>query len=132
MASICGALPVFWPVIRERWSRIFVTYEVTVTRESGIFVPRRPRRAVRESPPPLPRSTSSSLELTPGGGGEPGLLPKSDGSGATEEQQLEWDPYVGDSKTGLGESDTIVQSPAEGPPVRKALLRDKWSLINMV
>ena len=85
-----------------------------------------------ESPPPPPRSASSSLELTPGGGGEPGLLPKSDGSGATEEQQLEWDPYVGDSKTGLGESDTIVQSPAEGPPVRKALLRDKWSLINMV
>lgn len=32
LAAICAAIPVFWPVVRETWNRIFVTYEVTVTR----------------------------------------------------------------------------------------------------
>jgi hypothetical protein len=32
-----------------------------------------------------------------------------------------WDPYIGDAKTGLGESDAVVKSPAGGrPPHRKA------------
>jgi hypothetical protein len=101
LASICAALPVFWPVIKDGWSRIFVTYEVSVTRESGIFIPRK-----KKNKPPPP-SASSDVELTTG---DP---PKFD----ITEQQTEWDPYVGDSKTGLGDSETIIESPT-GRPVR--------------
>jgi hypothetical protein len=33
LATVCASLPVFWPVIKFDLGTIFVTYEVTVTRE---------------------------------------------------------------------------------------------------
>jgi len=102
LASICAALPVFWPVVKDGWARIFVTYEVSVTRESGMYIPRRKRRQQEEAQamPPVRRSGSSDLELTPS------EQPKFDVS----EQITEWDPYVGDTKTGLGDSETVIES----------------------
>jgi hypothetical protein len=98
LATICAALPVFWPVLKISWGKILVTYEVKITREYGIFVPRK--KVVV-----LPRTASSDRELT---GGD---APKSPHEG-------EWNPYVGDAKSGLGESETVVQSPAERPVAR--------------
>ncbi|KAK4160532.1 hypothetical protein QBC43DRAFT_325421 [Cladorrhinum sp. PSN259] len=97
LASICAALPIFWPVIENSWGIIFVTYQVEVKRESGIFIPRKVNKQQRR------RSASSNVELTI----------------CEPQQQLAgdlpgWDPYVGDAKTGLGESDAIVESPAGG------------------
>jgi hypothetical protein len=77
------------------WGRIFVTYEVKVTHEYGIFIPKR-RRVT------LPQTASSDRALTSGAPEQPPAQP-------------EWNPYVGDSKTGLGESETVVESPADRP-----------------
>lgn len=35
LAAVCAALPIFWPVLKEKWGRILVTYEVRVTSEDG-------------------------------------------------------------------------------------------------
>lgn len=35
LATVCASLPVFWPVMKFNWGTIFVTYEVTVTREEN-------------------------------------------------------------------------------------------------
>ncbi|KAK0647138.1 hypothetical protein B0T16DRAFT_376241 [Cercophora newfieldiana] len=117
LASICAALPVFWPVVKDGWSRIFVnvTYEVSVTRESGMYVSRRKQRKLQHQQPPPRRSGSSDMELTPGE-----YPPKVEVS----EQMTEWDPYVGDTKTGLGDSETVIESPR--PPER---VREKKSVV---
>ncbi|GAB1311761.1 Rhodopsin domain-containing protein [Madurella fahalii] len=123
LASMCAALPVFWPIIEKAWGMILVRYEVSVTYEPGIFIPRKKKKAnnnkqlqgVRPSGMELTRyqtgSSSSQNELPQflREGGEGGDLEDLGGP-------PEWDPYVGDATTGLGETDTIVQSPAEGPP----------------
>lgn len=42
LASICAALPVFWPVVRDKWAAL-VTYEVIVASEPGVYgMPRQP------------------------------------------------------------------------------------------
>jgi len=118
LASICAALPVFWPVVKDGWSRIFVnvTYEVSVTRESGMYVSRRKRREQQrqqqqQQQHPLPRrSGSSDMELTPAE-----FAPKLEVS----EQTTEWDPYVGDTKTGMGDSETVIESPRAPEKVRE-------------
>lgn len=98
LASICAALPVFWPVIKTGWGKILVTYEVSITREYGIFVPRKKKQQQG-----LPRSDSSNGELAASDATQP----------STEVQPIpEWDPYVGDPRTGMGESETTVESPA--------------------
>jgi hypothetical protein len=87
LASVCAALPVFWPVLTTTWG-IFVTTEVKVTREFGQIHP----KAYREGEL---HSTLSHRELT------------------HESRDLEnWEPFVGDDKTGLGESETVVEAPA--------------------
>ena len=97
LACVCASLPIFWPVFTIGWSGIMVTYEVNVTREYGIFVPRK-----RLQPP---QTASSDGAAARGSADEaPVLLPP-----------LEWDPYVGDEKTGLGDSETIIASPADRP-----------------
>ena len=104
LAAICAPLPVFWPVLDERWCRIFVTYEVRITREYGIFIPRKQRRVQPPPPtPPTPQTASSDRALNTGDPAQP----------------PEWNPYVGDAKTGLGESDTVVESLAERRPIRQ-------------
>lgn len=35
LATVCASLPVFWPVMKFNWGTIFVTYEVSVTREEN-------------------------------------------------------------------------------------------------
>ncbi|KAG6361472.1 hypothetical protein INS49_009699 [Diaporthe citri] len=35
LATVCASLPVFWPVMKFNWGAIFVTYEVSVTREEN-------------------------------------------------------------------------------------------------
>ncbi|KAK1831410.1 hypothetical protein QBC39DRAFT_371811 [Podospora conica] len=140
LASVCAALPVFWPVIENTWGMIFVRYEVQVKTESGVFVPRKERtrkqleimmqhqeRAALEraamgdnlSEVELARNdsgvseeSSRTGELRPPDGGERG------GDDDDDAEKPGWDPYVGDPKTGMGESDTVVQSPADGPPRR--------------
>ena len=44
LASMCAALPVFWPVVRDRWAAL-VTYEVTVASERS-----EERRVGKECP----------------------------------------------------------------------------------
>jgi hypothetical protein len=96
LAAVCAALPVFWPVLTTTWDRIFVTTVVTVTREVGPF--QRPRDVERGL-----HSTSSR-----------GNLARCD---ELQSQSIthDWEPYVGDEGTGLGENETVV----EGPAVRK-------------
>ena len=121
LASVCAALPVFWPIIENTWSMIFVKYEVSVTCEPGIFIPRKKNKANNKQ---LQRVLSADIELTSNQTGgssqkEPPHFSGEGGEGGDPEDpggKPEWDPYVGDAKTGLGETDTIVQSPAEGPP----------------
>jgi len=90
LAAICAALPVFWPVLTTTWG-VFVTTEVSVTREFGRIHPKTNRKVTL-------RSTSSNRNLTQ----------ESDESQAQEG----WEPFVGDNTTGLGESETIVEAPA--------------------
>ncbi|KAK4149474.1 hypothetical protein C8A00DRAFT_18838, partial [Chaetomidium leptoderma] len=93
LAAVCAALPVFWPVIATTWGRIFVTTEVSVTRESGRFQLKSNRDVELDS-------TSSHRNLT---------LPDQ----FQESQSLEgWEPFVGDETTGLGENETVVEAPA--------------------
>jgi hypothetical protein len=109
LASVCAALPVFWPVLTTTWGRIFVTTEVSVTREVGPFHPRKHHVEVEGEL----HSTSSHQNVTAmttttamldressskGGGGPP------DG----------WEPFVGDETTGLGENETVVEAPGGG------------------
>ena len=100
LASVCAALPVFWPVLENSWGMIFVTYEVKITREYGIFIP---RTAKKPNPPEITAS-SNSIELTTIS------AQPSQSSGPPE-----WNPYVGDAKTGLGDSETIIESLTERP-----------------
>jgi len=109
LALVCAALPIFWPVLQERWGRILVTYEVKVTRESGIWS----RKAQR----PPPQTSSSERELT-GSGGEPESF-----------QPTEWDPYVRDTKTAFGDSETTVVSPKERPVQLTVLDKEKSWLV---
>lgn len=96
LASVCAALPIFWPVVKEKWNRIVVTYEVKVTSENGKFVPLRNTKSREED--------GQKVELAERGqGGKRGFEP------------TEWDPYVRDTKTALGDVQTTVQSPAERP-----------------
>jgi hypothetical protein len=104
LASICAALPVFWPVVKDGWSRIFVTYEVSVTRESGMYIPRRKRKQQEQQAQiVVRRSGSSDMELT--------MTGETKGDVKEETMITEWDPYVGDTKTGLGDSETVIESP---------------------
>jgi hypothetical protein len=90
LAAVCAALPVFWPVLTTTWA-VFVTTEVSVTREFGRIHPKT-NREVRV------RSTSSDR----------GLARESDEALAPEG----WEPFVGDNTTGLGETETTVEAPA--------------------
>jgi len=92
LAAVCAALPVFWPLLTTTWGRVFVTTEVSVTREFGRFRPKTNTDLELHS-------TSSHRNLT---------LDQSH-----ELQHPEgWEPFVGDEMTGLGESETVVEAPA--------------------
>ena len=106
LALVCAALPIFWPVFENSWGKIFVTYEVEIKRESGVFVPRKLRKQ-RQQRQQQRKISSPDFELDicaqqwqP----LPGDAADGDPPG--------WDPYVGDATTGLGESDAVVVSPA--------------------
>jgi hypothetical protein len=52
LAAVCAALPIFWPVLKEKWGRITVTYEVRVTSEDGKYTrPWNLPSQVRDEPP---------------------------------------------------------------------------------
>jgi hypothetical protein len=89
LAAVCAALPVFWPVLKQGWHRIFVTYEVRVTREDR--PPATPTNDLE-----LKTSSEQNLEL---------------GNSSTPEG---WDPWVGDETSGLGESETTVETRVPG------------------
>lgn len=92
LATVCAALPIFWPVIQEKWNRfIMVTHEVRITRESGEFTRIRPATD----------GQSQTIEL--------------EGGMKTAFEPIEWDPYVRDTKTAIGDIETTVQSPADKP-----------------
>ncbi len=98
LAALCAAIPVFWPVLSTSWDRIFVTTEVTVTREVGRLYPKTKAEVNNDTEL---HSTSSRRSL---------ILDQN-----PQEQGLQvWEPYVGEG-TVLGENETVV----EGPPVGK-------------
>ena len=126
--AVCAALPVFWPVIENTWGMIFVRYEVRVTTETGVFVPRR-ERTRKQLEIMMQHQERAALERAAMGDNLSEVELAKNNSGVSEEssrtselrqpdEKPGWDPYVGDPKTGMGESDTIVQSPADGRPRR--------------
>lgn len=36
-AAICASIPIFWPVLEERWGSIFITQEIKITHEERYF-----------------------------------------------------------------------------------------------
>ncbi|MFX9552202.1 hypothetical protein ABTO49_21720, partial [Acinetobacter baumannii] len=82
-------------VLKIGWGKILVTYEVTITREYGVFVPRRKKKIE------LPRTSASDRELTASDSSQsqPEQQPQQQGQQQQlqQDQQLEWDPYVGDA-----------------------------------
>ena len=107
LATVCAALPIFWPVIQEKWNRfIMVTHEVRITRESGEFT--RIRHATDG------QHESQTIELE--SGVQKGFEP------------MAWDPYVRDTKTAMGDIETTVQSPAEKPVKLRVGNRDTFFL----
>ncbi len=96
-------------MLTTTWGRIFVTTEVSVTREVGPFHPRKHPVEVGGKL----HSTSSHQNLTmmttttamldrdsssQGGGGPPDS----------------WEPFVGDKTTGLGKNEAVVEAPGGG------------------
>jgi hypothetical protein len=81
LAAICAALPILWPVLKEKWDRIFVTYEVTVTEDYGAFRSRK-------------EATDIELQSVP--------------ASINDQQTDRWEPFMGDETTGLGENTTVV------------------------
>jgi len=81
LAAICAALPILWPVLKEKWDRIFVTYEVTVTEDYGAFRSRK-------------EATDIELQSVP--------------ASINDTQTDRWEPFMGDETTGLGENTTAV------------------------
>ncbi len=104
LAAACAALPVFWPVLKTTWNRIFVTQEVSITREYGVLRSKVAQEVEMQS-------VTSDRNLTPDQSQEP----------------AGWEPFVGDETTGLGENETVVQSPAEPKPPRMVKFIDVWS-----
>ncbi len=94
LAAMCAALPIFWPVLKKTWNRIFVTIEVSVTQEHRIYPSRRTMDVELQS-------TSSDRNL------------------ALDSTQEGWQPFVGDETTMLGKNETVVQSAASGKWPRK-------------
>ena len=94
LAAICAALPIFWPVIREKWGRILVTREVKITSEDGTFMPLGSSMGSRSH-----TDQSQKIELKEGEGGAPRGF-----------EHTEWNPYVRDTKTAYGDIETTVQS----------------------
>lgn len=91
LAAVCAALPVFWPVVTKTLDRIFVTTEVSITREFGRLHPKGNREVELHS-------TSSNRNLT---------LDTFHESRDPEG----WEPFVGDETSGIGQSETVVESP---------------------
>ncbi len=94
LAAICAALPVFWPVLATTWGQVFVTTEVTVTREFGRIQPKSNLNRELEM-----QSMSSCRSMA---------LEQSHGLQRAES----WHPFVGDETTGLGENEIVVEAPA--------------------
>ncbi|KAK3344508.1 hypothetical protein B0T25DRAFT_585273 [Lasiosphaeria hispida] len=86
LAVACAGLPIFWPSLERAWNRVFVTYEVSVTTDYGQF-PSKPKDVELQS-------ISSDKNLTL----DPAQMPEG------------WEPFVGDETTGLGESETVIES----------------------
>ena len=95
LAVACAALPVFWPSIEKTWNKIFVTHEVSVTTDYGRF-PSKSNDVELQS-----ASSDKNLTLNPA------QMPEG------------WEPFVGDETTGLGESETVIESPATAQRSRK-------------
>jgi hypothetical protein len=89
LAAVCAALPVFWPVLKKTWNRIFVTFEVSVTQEYGV----------------LSSNKAADIELQ-SASLDPNLAPD------LTRQPETWKPYVGDETSGLGENKTVAESSA--------------------
>jgi len=97
VAAICAALPVFWPVLTTNWGRIFVTTEVSVTRESAQMHPKTTNHEAEVELHSVSSRRGFAIEGTEEGP-DPGG----------------WQPYVGDH-TNLGENETLVQAPPVAP-----------------
>ncbi|KAK4448646.1 hypothetical protein QBC34DRAFT_438791 [Podospora aff. communis PSN243] len=104
LAAVCAALPVLWPVLRDTWNRICVTREVTVTHEDGVFVPKHPPARMQHCVETVDvdvemQSTTSQRDL---------VRDHHDDKGPPQAE--DWNPFVGDERTGLGESETVVEA----------------------
>ncbi len=86
LAVACASLPVFWPSLEKTWNKIFVTHEVSITTGYGQFP-----------------SKAKDIELQP-------ATFDHDLISASKQMPDSWEPFVGDETTGLGESETIIES----------------------
>ena len=101
LATMCAALPIFWPVLERKWNHINVTYTVSVAQEEGCL-------SMHMNEEVKLQSVSSDREpfeeqVDPGG----------------------WQPFVGDETTGLGKNVTLVES--GGPMVRHVTAKRVFS-----
>jgi hypothetical protein len=87
LAVACAALPIFWPKIKQTLNRIFVTHEVSVTTEYGQFTPKAMGDVEMQSVSSDKNLTLDATQISEG-----------------------WEPFVGDETTGLGESETVIES----------------------
>ena len=92
LAVACASLPIFWPSLEKTWNKIFVTHEVSVTTDYGQL--KCMSRAGGSGGDVELQSISSDKNLTL----DPAQMPEG------------WEPFVGDETTGLGESETVIES----------------------
>lgn len=112
LASVCAALPIFWPVLTTAWGRIFVTTEVSVTREVGPLHPRKHSIELEGGLHTTSSHQSSTTTTT-----TKAMLDRESWSsqgGGVGGPSDGWTPYVGDETTGLGENTTVVEAPRGG------------------
>ncbi|KAK3902460.1 hypothetical protein C8A05DRAFT_15485 [Staphylotrichum tortipilum] len=131
LASVCAALPVFWPVLTTTWGRIFVTTEVSVTREVGQM---HPHHHVVQQQQQQQGECGGDKVLQHGVDGQgDGLRVTTSRQRLTgtdvgvEQGSLEgWEPFVGDETTGLGENETVVEADGGGEGKARWVRRLLW------
>ncbi|KAK0634100.1 hypothetical protein B0T14DRAFT_599211 [Immersiella caudata] len=106
LAAVCAALPVLWPVLRDTWNRIFVTREVTVTHEHGVFVPKNP--PARMQMQQVDSDGNGDVEMQSSASQRD--LVREDENPEKAPGAEDWNPFVGDERTGLGETETVVET----------------------
>ncbi len=120
LAAVCAALPVFWPVFTTTWGRIFVTTEVSVTREVGQLHPHHATVAHMQQME-CGGGGDKALQHGEGRGGAEGddLAAEVDAGGWMEQVWWSRGRWRGGSRLwgrddGVGENETVVEAEGGG------------------